>query len=354
MRPQIPHSRPTLGPLEEEAIRQVLASHQLAASQEVRRFEEEVAAFLGLAGGVATSSGTAALHAALLTLGVGRGDEVVVPSYVCSAVMHAVTATGARPVPVDVLPDGNLDPDAARWATGPRTRALVVTHAFGAPADLDRLLQLRVPVVEDVAQSLGARYRGRPVGSFGAATVCSFYATKMITSGGEGGMVLTSDRSLLVRARKLCTSDGRGRLQRFNYRMTDLQAAVGRVQLARLHEFVARRHALAALYTRQLSVEGLQLPPGETWQTERVWYRYVVRCREARRMLRHLRWARVEAKRPVRQPIHRALGFAGFPTTEALHTTAVSLPLFPSLQEEEVVHVARVAEQALEGIRGVA
>lgn len=354
MRPQIPHSRPTLGPLEEQAARQVLASHHLAAGQEVRRFEEEVAAFLGLAGGVATSSGTAALHVALVTLGVGPGDEVVVPSYVCSAVMHAVTATGARPVPVDVLPDGNLDPEAARRAVGSRTRALVVTHAFGAPADLDQLVRLRVPVVEDVAQALGARYRGRPVGSFGTVTVCSFYATKMITSGGEGGMVLAYDRSLLARARKLCTSDGRGDLQRFNYRMTDLQAAVGRVQLSRLQEFVARRQALAALYTGQLSGKGLELLPAEAWQTERVWYRYVVHGGDARRLLRGLRWAGVEAKRPIRQPLHRALGLKGFPMAEVLHATAVSLPIHPSLQEPEVVHVAQAARRTLEEIRGVA
>ncbi|MDR7399806.1 MAG: DegT/DnrJ/EryC1/StrS family aminotransferase [Armatimonadota bacterium] len=354
MRPRIPHSRPSLGPPEEEAARRVLSSGQLAADWEVRRFEEEVACWLGLTGGVATSSGTAALHVALLALGVGPGHEVIVPTYVCSAVLHAVQAVGARPVPVDVLPDGNLDPDAARASASPRTRAVVVTHAFGRPADLDAVLRLGVPVVEDIAQSLGARYRGRLVGSFGDVAVCSFYATKLITSGGEGGMVLAKDAGLLRRARSLCTSDARGREQRFNYRMTDLAAAVGRVQLRRLPEFLATRWRLAGAYDRALAGLGLELPPAARPGAEPVAYRYVVRHPEAGRLLLVLRRAGVEAKRPVKQPLHRALGLDGFPVADGLHATAVSLPIYPSLSEQHVHGVAEVVRAALEVPGGVA
>lgn len=354
MRSRIPHSRPSLGPLEEEAARRVLSSGQLAADGEVRRFEEEVACWLGLAGGVATSSGTAALHVALLALGVGPGQEVILPTYVCSAVLHAVQATGARPVPVDVLPDGNLDPEAARASAGPRTRAVVLTHAFGLPADLDAVLRLGVPVVEDIAQSLGARYRGGPVGSFGDVTVCSFYATKLITSGGEGGMVLSRDAALLWRARRLCTSDARGHEQRFNYRMTDLAAAIGRVQLGRLPEFLATRRRLAAAYDRTLAGLGLQLPPASPAGVEPVVYRYVVRHPEAGRLLLALRRAGVEAKRPVRQPVHRALNLGGFPVADRLHATVVSLPIHPSLSEQQVREVAEVVRGVLEVPGGVA
>ncbi len=351
--PRIRHSRPTLGPLEQAAASRVLASSQLAADEEVRSFEAEVAGLLGLAGGVATSSGTAALHAALLALGVGPGDEVLVPTYVCSAVLYAVQATGARAVPVDVLPDGNVDPDVARHAVTRRTRALVATHAFGIPADVDALLGLDVPLVEDVAQALGARYRGRPAGSFGHVTVCSFYATKVITSGGEGGMVLAQDRSLLARVRRLCTSDARGRERRFNYRMTDLQAAVGRVQLGRLDEFASRRRALAATYTRALDGWGLELPRPCSPGAEPVWYRYVVRCQEAPRLLRHLRRNGVEAKRPVKQPLHRTLGLSGFPVADRLHATSLSLPIYPCLSEQEVNEVARLVRAAVEVRVGV-
>lgn len=344
----IRHSRPTLGPLEHAAASRVLASGQLAADEEVRRLEAEAADLLGMAGGVATSSGTAALHVALLALPVGPGDEVLVPTYVCSAVLYAVQATGARAVPVDVLPDGNLDPDRARRAVTPRTRALVVTHTFGNPAEVGTLLELGVPLVEDVAQALGARYRGQRVGSLGHITVCSFYATKMVTSGGEGGMVLARDRSLLARVRRLTTSDARGPRQRFNYRMTDLQAAIGRVQLARLAEFTSRRQALASAYTQALDGCGLELPRPQTPGGEPVWYRYVVRWRDPARLLRYLRQGGVEAKRPVKQPLHRMLGLVGFPVADRLHATGVSLPIYPSLAEEELHHVARLARAAVE------
>ncbi len=347
MRPRIRHSRPTLGPLEQAATSRVLASGQLAADEEVRCFEAEVAGLLGLAGGVATSSGTSALHVALLALQVGSGDEVLVPSYVCSAVLHAVQATGARAVPVDVLPNGNVNLDLARRAVTHRTRALVVTHAFGTPADLQALTSLPVPVVEDVAQALGARYRGRPVGSFGEVTVCSFYATKMITSGGEGGMVLARDPALLGRVRRLRTSDGGGGGQRFNYRMTELAAAVGRVQLARLPEFLAARRALAAAYGRALADCGVELPTAPP-HTDPAWYRYVVRHPRAAVLWRVLRRAGVEAKRPVRRPLHRILGLHGFPVAERLHATCLSLPLYPSLSEAELQEVANLVWQALE------
>ncbi len=353
MRRWVPHSRPTVGPAEEDAVRRVLASRQLAAGGEVRAFEEEVARYLGLAGGVATSSGTAALHVALAALGVGPGHEVVVPTYVCSAVLHAVRATGARPVPVDVLPDGNLDPDRARAAVGPKTKAVVVTHAFGTPADLDAVLRLGVPVVEDVAQALGARYRGRPVGGFGHVTVCSFYATKLITSAGEGGMVLAEDAGLLSRARRLCTSDGRGAAPRFNYRMTDLAAAVGRVQFARLGEFLSERRRLATAYTVALHGLGIELPPPPPAGAEPVPYRYVVRYPQVGRLVRHLRREGVEAKRPIKQPLHRALGLDGFPVADRLHQTSLSLPLYPSLPEEVVYEVARLVRAALEVASGV-
>lgn len=348
MRFRVPHSRPTVGRAEEAAAKRVIASGQLAADEEVHHFEAEVAALLGLPGGVATSSGTAALHVALLALGVGPGDEVVVPTYVCSAVLHAVSATGARAVAVEVLEDGNVDPDAVRNVRSRRTRAVVVTHAFGCPADVDALLRIGVPVVEDVAQALGAVWRGRPVGSFGQVTVCSFYATKMITSGGEGGMVLAQDRGLLRRARALCTSDARDRRQRFNYRMSDLQAAVGRVQLGRLGEFVSRRRALAVAYARALDVCGLGLPKPSSPDAQPVWYRYVVRSPEAGRLLLRLRRGGVEAKRPVKRPLHRILGLTGFPVADRLHGTSVSLPIYPSLSEDDVCEVAGLVRGALE------
>lgn len=349
---RIPHSRPTVGPREAEAAHRVIESGQLAAGGEVRAFEDEVARAVGVRGGVATSSGTAALHLLLLALGLGPGDEVVVPSYVCSAVLYAVLHTGARPVVVDVRPDDlTIDPEGVRRARTPRTRAAVVPHAFGAAADLEDLLRCGVPVVEDVAQALGGSYRGRPVGSFGVASVCSFYATKLITSGGEGGMVLSDDPALLRRVRELSTPDARSGEPHFNYKMTDLGAAVGRVQLGRLPEFLAARRELAACYEAELRDLGLELPralpPGD-----HVYFRYVVRHPRAGALLRALRARGIEAKRPVKRPLHWILGGGECTVADAAHRFSVSLPLYPSLRREQARQIAAVVRSALGGARG--
>lgn len=346
---RIPHSRPTVGPREEEALRRVIESRQLSAAGEVRAFEEEVARVVGVRGGVATSSGTAALHLVLLALGLGPGDEVVVPSYVCSAVLYAVLHTGARPVVVDVRPeDFNIDPEGVRRARTPRARALIVPHVFGAAADLEALSRCGLPVIEDVAQALGAHYGGRPVGSFGVASICSFYATKLITSGGEGGMVLSDDPVLLRRVRALSAPDGRSGGLRFNYKMTDLGAAVGRIQLNRLPEFLAARRELAACFEGELRGQGLALPRALP-PADHVYFRYVVRHPAAGILLRALRTRGIEAKRPVKRPLHRILGAGDCPVADAVHRSSVSLPLYPSLRVEQARQIAATVRAALGG-----
>ncbi|HLE42853.1 MAG TPA: aminotransferase class I/II-fold pyridoxal phosphate-dependent enzyme, partial [Methylomirabilota bacterium] len=219
-----------------------VASGQIAQGPRVAEFERAMAARLEARGGVAVSSGTAALHLALLALGVGPGDEVLVPSYACAALLHAVRAAGAVPRPVDVDPATfNLDPDAAKRASSARTRALIAVHAFGLPADLEPLRALGVPVVEDAAQALGARCGRRPVGGLGEVGVLSFYATKLMTTG-EGGMLVSGDARLLAAARDLREYDEKpDDRPRFNYKLTDLAAALGLAQLARLDGFLARR-----------------------------------------------------------------------------------------------------------------
>src|SRR5512140_1321035 len=177
----IPHSRPAIGEEDLRAAAGVLGSRQIAQGPWVERFESGMATFFGLQGGVAVSSGTAALELALRALGIGAGDEVIMPSYVCAAPWFATQRVGARATLVDIdLDTFNINPLAAREAVTKRTRAIIVPHLFGLPADLTALEQIGIPLIEDCAQTLGAMEQGRPVGTVGRLTVCSFYATKVL------------------------------------------------------------------------------------------------------------------------------------------------------------------------------
>lgn len=343
----IPHSRPTLGEGEREAVAEVLRSGLIAQGERVAAFEGELANRLGTRGGVATSSGTAALHLALLALNVGEGDEVLIPSYACAALLHAVQAVRAIPRFVDSDPGSfNMDPEAARKVCTPRAKALIVVHSFGLPAELDALRELGLPLIEAGAHALGATYRGRPVGSIGDIAVFSFYATKLITTG-EGGMLLGNDARLLVAARDSREYDQKGDGRpRFNYKLTDLQAALGLAQLDRLAEFLRRREEISAHYREQLHALPVE-PPLVPPDRERIYYRYVVKGPlSADHYLTRLQALGVEARRPVFQPLHRYLGGGDFPGAEDAWRRAVSLPLYPSLLDNEVERIAAAAQES--------
>lgn len=345
----VPHSRPTLGDADVQAVASVLRSGFISQGAKVAEFEREVATTLGVRGGVATSSGTTALHLALLALGVGEGDEVLIPTYACAALLHAVRAVSAVPRFVDSDPQSfNMDPAAARKACSPRAKALIVVHSFGLPAELDNLKELGLPLIEAGAQALGASYGGRPVGSIGEAAVFSFYATKLITTG-EGGMLLSNDARILAEGRDLREYDQKeDDRPRFNYKMTDLQAALGLAQLKQLQRFLERRKAIASRYRERLRALPVQLPLDPP-DREPVYYRFVVKGPlPADHYLASLRALGVEARRPVFRPLHRYLGIQGFPGAEEAWEKAVSLPLYPLLQDEEV---ERVVAATLESFR---
>lgn len=320
----IPHSRPTLGAAEARAARRVLASGQLAMGDEVSAFEREAARWIGRRHAVATASGTSALHLSLLALGAGPGKEVVCPSWACSAILNAVLACGAKPVVADVDREGGfLTPEGARRAITRRTAALIAVHPFGRPAPVRETARLGVPVVEDCAIALGAG-----VGRGGAVTVLSFYATKLLTSGGQGGMALSDDARLAEGVRDLLLHDNRDDYRlRFNAQMTDLQAAVGRVQLGRLDGFLMARERLARRYARAL---------GLPFEEKRSWFRYLVEVDDARRTAKALARKGIEAKPPVFRPLHRCLHLdpARFPNAEAIQLRTLSIPLYPSLSRD--------------------
>lgn len=329
------------------AVNAVVRSGRLSPSPVVEQFETEVARTLGVAGAAAVSSGTAALYLALRALGVGPRDEVVMPSYVCSALLHATEATGATARLVDVDPETcNLSPDDARRRLRRRTKALILPHLFGLPADLRDVLALGPPVIEDCAQTLGVTYRGRPVGSFGVAAVCSFYATKLVAAG-EGGMVASNSAALLEKIRKGRSYDERPRYSSgFNFKLSGLHAALGLSQLRRLPLMLARRRRIARRYDQALA--GLPwCGPASPADRDHAYHRYVVRVPGgADRVMACLMSLGVTARRPVYRPIHRCIGQRGFPVTDRLWREALSLPIYPALTRRELERIVTALSEA--------
>ena len=327
-----------------------------------RTFEAEVAAALEARGAVATSSCTTALVLALRALDVKAGDHVLVPSYTCEALLHAVAMTGAETRLADstfdpVRMDYNLAPESARAKLTPRTRAVIVPHMFGVAAQIDEIVALGVPVIEDVTLSLGAPQ----VGTRGAVTVSSFHASKMIACG-EGGALLTRDAALLARARHLNgwedeqaaarVDDAAGGPYelRYNFHMTDVAAALGSSQLRKLPAFIARRRALAKRYHAALSgLAGVTLPAADGG--ENLFFRFLVSVRGCRPadVIRAFAAAGIEAGRGVFPPLHRFTGEpdASFPGAMRAVESLVSIPLYPALSDEEVQRVLDVSSEVL-------
>ncbi|MDR4476960.1 MAG: DegT/DnrJ/EryC1/StrS family aminotransferase [Nitrospira sp.] len=351
----IPHSKPFLGQEEIRAVTEVLRSGHITEGPVVAQFERGMAAYIGLQGGVAVSSGTVALELALRALGVGHGDNVILPSYVCSAPWLAVQRVGAQARIVDIDPTTyNLDPHKVRKARTPRTRAVIVPHLFGLPADLTSLQSLGIPLIEDCAQTLGAMEQGRAVGTVGLLTVCSFYATKLLCTG-EGGMVLSNDEALLERVRELREYDQAPSLNAaaFNCKMTDLQAAIGVVQLNQIGEFLEKRAALATVYREQLPEELFTLPTVPDGRTH-VYYRFIVRLPKGLQSaddfagyLSRLAQRGIHCRKPVFRPLHRYLELPDFPASDEVDAAAISLPIHPSLNEDAVRQVAQILQEEL-------
>ena len=317
----IRHSAPDTGLDEIAAATRVLRSGHLAQGPEVQAFERECAEAIGRKHAVAVNSGTAALHLALGALGVREGGPVALPAYACASLLTAVRLQGGAPVLCDIGPGHNLDPQVIPGDCG----AVIAVHLFGAPAELPD----HPAVVEDIAQSMGG-----PTGCATPVAITSFYATKLMTTG-EGGMLFTDDPALAEYARDRRDYDNRDDLiERFNYKMTDLQAAIGRVQLARLPEFLQRRRAIAQRYTEAFQGLPIRLPDPEG----HVFFRYVIATQERDALESHLAENGVEAKRPVHRPAHHYLG-GDFPRSEQAHRECLSLPIYPSLGDEEAARV---------------
>lgn len=336
-------------------MRQVLESRDLVQGAKTREFENRFAGFVGTRHGVATNSGTAAIHTALLCLGVGPGDEVILPAITFFSCAAMVGALGATPVAVDVTEeDYTLDPARAREALTPRTRAIMPVHLFGQSADMGPLLDLAedrdLAIIEDACQSHGARYGDRMAGSLGTLGCFSFYPSKLITTG-EGGMLVTDRDELADLARKYRNHGGtekyRHELLGFNYRMTDLAAALGLEQLNRIEGFIETRvrHA-ASLTNGLLDLPGVLVPQVAEGRTH-VFYQYVLRIedpfplgRDA--LIKALEARGVESRPSYPVPIYAQPAYAAFgqatecPIAERVLPSLLEIPVHPSLSPSDV------------------
>jgi perosamine synthetase len=350
----IPVAEPLLGEKELEYVTDCVRSGWVSSLGEyVRRFEREFAAYCGVRYGVATHNGTVALHLALAALGIGPGDEVILPTLTFVATANAVAYTGATPVFVDSEPHTwNIDPQAVACAITPDTRAIIAVHLYGHPADMDPLrtqaTQHGLTLIEDAAEAHGARYKGRRVGSLSDLAVFSFYGNKIITTG-EGGMVLTDDTALAEH----CFFLGNQAKQKqnpywhseigYNYRMTNMQAALGVAQLERVDELIAIRVRNAAHYQRRLSaLPGLSLPPCVEW-AENVYWMYTVLVEDDYGLDRDTLMARLRQRgietRPAFYPIHTLPMYdrgQRFPVAEELGRKGINLPSGATLTPEQV------------------
>jgi dTDP-4-amino-4,6-dideoxygalactose transaminase len=368
---EIPLARPDIGPREEELVLEVLRSGRLSLGPMLERFEREFAARLGVTGAVSLSSGTAALHLAVRAMEWGRGDEVVTSPFSFIASANCLLYEDAEPVFCDIDPlTLNIDSEAAAAACGARTVGLLPVHVFGYPADMPALEALAarqgLAVVEDACEAWGAVDReGVKVGARGNAATFAFYANKQLVTG-EGGMLVSGDEEVLERARSE-RNQGRGpdmgsishdRLG-FNYRLSDLAAALGVAQLERAHEILAGRARVAELYRQRLAeVEGIELPCEDRGAERRSWFVYVVQLPEGvdrDRVVEELSARGIVAKAYLPcihlQPFYRQrYEFKGgeFPVAERVAARSLALPFFTAMSEREV---EPICEALLEAIR---
>lgn len=346
----IPIARPNLGAEEEAAVLAVMRSGHLAQGEQVRAFEGAFSHAVGSAHGIATSNGSTALYLALRALGIGTGHEVITTPLTFIASANAIIQTGALPVFADVDDTLNIDPEQVESLITPRTRALLPVHLHGNPADLSSLGEIArrrgIHLVQDACQAHDAKFEGQPLGFYGTACY-SFYATKNITTG-EGGMVLTNDEDVATRVRSLrhqgyhpgatYLHDEVG----FNYRITEIQAAIGVVQVGRMSGVTESRRATARYYDSRLPIDRFPrprvLPPAS-----HAYHQYVIRLaslaqREALRL--HLERAGIGSGVHYPVPVHRQPAYSDYadvklPRAEVAANDMLSLPVHPAVAEDD-------------------
>ena len=355
----IPLSKPILGRDVRKAVNRVLLSRNLAQGPQVLAFENEFAQFVNDRECVAVNSGTSALHLALLSLGVGSGDEVIVPSFTFAATANSVSLTGATPIFIDIdLKTYNLDPNLIENLITPRTKAILVVHLFGLPANMTKIAEIadrnKLLLIEDAAQAHAASVNGKPVGTFGDAAAFSFYPTKNITSG-EGGMIVFKNKEH-VRLAKLYRNQGmeqryKNEIVGFNLRMSDIHAAIGRAQLKHLLKWSVKRQDNARKLSEKLeNVITPYIPQDHV----HVFHQYTIRVSNNRNALSEaLTQAGIGNSVYYPIPVHKLPAFNSselIPHTQKASETVISLPTHPSLSKSDLKRIISTVNRLVKTI----
>ena len=352
---RIPLSLPSIGQRELSTAVKILESGQYVNGEEGRHFGAEFAAYCGAKDGIPVSSGTAALHLALLTAGIGHGDEVITAAHTFVATIEAIIQTGARPVLVDIDPmTYTLDPRLVGNACTRKTKAILPVHLYGHPADMkplgEKAEKLGIPIIEDAAQAHGALYEGKKTGGIGTLACFSFYPSKNMHVGGEGGIVTTTDSTLGEKVWRLRDHGRKDKhihdLIGFNYRMGELQSAIGRVQLKQLDAMNQKRREIANHYDSLLENSRKITPPIEQIWARHVYHLYVVRCQDPDYVAKTLARKGIETGAHYRRPCHRQPALQSrvsvpnkLVQTELASTQVLSLPIYPGLSKSAIEEV---------------
>ncbi|HEY6769754.1 MAG TPA: DegT/DnrJ/EryC1/StrS family aminotransferase [Candidatus Sulfotelmatobacter sp.] len=365
----IPLSSPDVSPTDIDAVIEVLRSPTLSLGPKLEEFEQAIAAYTGTSYAIGVSSGTAGLHLCMLALGIGPEHEVIVPSFTFIAVANAVRYVGANPVFVDIDPVTlNMDPEQIENAVTSKTRAVVCVHTFGYPANMDALLSIAkhhgLLIIEDACEALGSEFRGKKIGTLGDAGVFAFYPNKQITTG-EGGMVVTRDYRLASKIRAL-RNQGRYPTDEwfqyielgFNYRLSEIQCALGLAQMKRIETILTTRATIASTYHQLLeNCTDLVRPPVAIPKGRISWFVYVVRLHErftrAQRdaILRQLATAEIGCGRYF-APIHMQPSYEAWrhssklPITESVSARTIALPFFNKITRADLLNVCSVLTNA--------
>jgi len=353
----IPICEPILGDEELHNVVECIKTGWISSQGKfVTQFEQEFASYIGMRHGVATTSGTSALHLALVALGISKGDEVIVPVLTFVATANVVRYTGATPIFVDATIDNwCIDTAQIEEAITQRTKAIIPVHLYGHPCYMDAIMSLaekhNLYIIEDVAEAQGAKYKGKKVGSFGDINCFSFFANKIITTG-EGGICLTNDKELASKMRIL-RDHGMNPARRYwhnvigyNYRMTNLQAAVGLGQLHKADELLIKRAKIAMKYNNRLKGTDITLPPNEDWAEPVMWI-YTILTKHKEKIASALKKEGIET-RPIFYPVTLFPPYKQqkeYPTANRLSLTGVSLPSSPKLTNNEIEYICEVIRE---------
>jgi len=345
----IPHYRPTFGQEEINAVTSVIRSGQLAQNGQVNLLEQILVEKLERQYACAVSSGTAALTMALKALGIGPGDEVIIPSYTCAALWQAVTAIGATTIYADIEPETyNLAPLSVKLKITPRTKTIIFPHMFGQPGHIKEVIEYGIPVIEDIAQAFGATIDEQPVGHLGTICVLSFYATKIIGAG-EGGAIVTDSPEILEKVRDWCEYDEKDDLRpRFNAKMTDLCAAIAIEQIKKYQSFFAKRTAIIQHYRKVDKIEFLLPLENSRFKSNNY------RCIAAHPHQSANEYIALAAKlgacfrRPVYRPLHSYTQTESLPETEQAWQKQFSIPVFPAISNEDRDRVTEILNRIAE------